>query len=62
MPRPKKKMTLLTEHIASLNHWRNELLSLDKKYFHKDPEKERTIKGMINKYLDEIIEFNKTKK
>lgn len=60
MPRPKKKkMTLLTEHIASLTHWRNELLNLDKKYFSKDPEKERTIKNMINKYLDDIIEYNK---
>ena len=60
MPRPKKKkMTLLTEHIASLNHWRNELLNLDKAYYHKDHEKERTIKGMINKYLDEVIEYNK---
>jgi len=55
-------MTLLTEHIASLNHWRNELLSLDKKYFNKDLEKERTIKNMINKCLDDIIEFNKLKK
>jgi hypothetical protein len=63
MPRlKKKKMTLLTEHIASLNHWRNELLSLDKKYFNKDLEKERTIKNMINKCLDDIIEFNKLKK
>jgi len=56
---PKKKMTLLTEHTASLNHWRNELLNLEKQYFHKDLEKERTIKAMINKYLDDIIEYNK---
>ena len=60
MPRPKKKkMILLSEHIASLTHWRNELLSLDKQYYHKDIEKERTIKNMINKYLDDIIEYNK---
>lgn len=59
MPQRKKKMVLLTEHIASLTHWRNELLNLDKKYFSKDPEKERTIKNMINKYLDDIIEYNK---
>ena len=59
MPRPKKKMTLLTEHTASLNHWRNELLNLEKQYYHKDAEKERTIKNMINKYLDDIIEYNK---
>jgi len=60
MPKPKKKkMTLLSEHIASLTHWSNELLKLDKQYFSKDPEKERTIKNMINKYLDDIIEYNK---
>jgi hypothetical protein len=60
MPRQKKKkMVLLTEHTASLNHWRNELLNLDKQYYHKDIEKERAIKNMINKYLDDIIEYNK---
>lgn len=63
MPRPrKKKMTLLTEHMASLNHWRNELLNLDKTYYHKDHEKERTIKSMINKYLDDVIDYNKKNK
>lgn len=59
MPIKKKKIVLLTEHTASLNHWRNELLNLEKQYFHKDLEKERTIKAMINKYLDDIIEYNK---
>jgi len=56
-----KKLKLLTEHIASLNHWRNELLNLDKAYYHKDHEKERTIKNMINKYLDDILDYNKKK-
>ena len=59
MPKKTKKMILLTEHTASLNHWRNELLNLEKTYFHKDLEKERAIKAMINKYLDDIIEYNK---
>jgi hypothetical protein len=59
MPTKKKKIVLLTEHTASLNHWRNELLNLEKQYFHKDLEKERTIKNMINKYLDDIIQYNK---
>ena len=59
---PKKKMTLLTEHTASLNHWRNELLKLDKEYFHKDFEKEKTIKNMLNKYLDDVLEYNKKSK
>jgi len=58
MPK-KKKMTLLAEHITSLTHWSNELLKLDKQYFSKDPEKERTIKNMINKYLDDVIAYNK---
>ena len=60
MPRQKnKKMVLLTEHTASLNHWRNELLNLDKQYYHKDIGKERTLKNMINKCLEDIIEYNK---
>jgi hypothetical protein len=61
MPK-EKKLKLLTEHLASLNHWRNELLNLDKTYYHKDHEKERTIKSMINKYLDEVLEYNKKSK
>ena len=60
MPK-EKKLKLLTEHLASLNHWRNELLNLDKVYYHKDHEKERTIKAMINKYLDEVLEYNQKK-
>jgi len=58
----KPNIELLSEHIASLNHWRDELLKLDKTYFHKDHEKERTIKSMINKYLDEVLEHNKKSK
>jgi hypothetical protein len=61
MPK-EKKLKLLTEHLASLNHWRNELLNLDKTYYHKDHEKERTIKSMLNKYLDEVLEYNKKSK
>jgi len=59
MPPKKAKIQLLTEHLASLNHWRNELLKLDKEYFHKDLEKERTIRSMLNKYLDDVLEYNK---
>lgn len=62
MPPKKNKIHLLTEHTASLNHWRNELLKLDKEYFHKDFEKERTIKNMLNKYLDDVLEYNKKPK
>ena len=60
MPK-EKKLKLLTEHIASLNHWRDQLLALEKTYYSKDLEKERTIKNMINKYLDDIIDYNKKK-
>lgn len=59
MPPKKAKVQFLSEHIVSLNHWRDELLKLDKTYYHKDLEKERTIKNMINKYLDDVIEHNK---
>jgi len=62
MPSKKPKIQFLSEHIASLNHWRDELLKLDKTYFHKDLEKESTIKNMLNKYLDDVIEHNKKSK
>ena len=60
MPSKKNnKIQFLSEHLASLNHWRDELLKLDKTYFHKDIEKERTIRSMLNKYLDDVLEYNK---
>jgi len=62
MPSKKPKIQFLSEHIASLNHWRDELLKLDKTYFHKDLEKERTIRSMLNKYLDDVLEYNKKSK
>jgi len=62
MPSKKPKIQFLSEHIASLNHWRDELLKLDKTYFHKDLERERTIKSMLNKYLDDVLDHNKKSK
>jgi len=60
MPKAKKVgIKFLSEHTASLNHWRDELLKLEKQYYHKDIEKERTIKNMINKYLDDVLAYNK---
>ena len=60
MPKAKKDtIKFLSEHTASLNHWRNELLNLEKQYYHKDLEKERTIRNMINKYLDDVLAYNK---
>ena len=62
MPPKKNKIHFLTEHTASLNHWRDQLLALDKTYYSKDLEKERTIRNMINKYLDDVLEHNKKSK
>ena len=59
MPLKKPKIEFLTDHLASLNHWRDQLLSLEKSYYSKDPEKERTIRNMINKYLDDVLAYNK---
>jgi len=59
MPPKKTKIEFSTDHIASLNHWRDQLLALEKSYYSKDPEKERTIRNMINKYLDDVLNYNK---
>jgi hypothetical protein len=60
MPKAKKEsIKFLSEHTASLNHWRDELLKLEKTYYSKDLEKERMIKNMINKYLDDVLAYNK---
>jgi hypothetical protein len=59
MPLKKNKIEFLTEHTASLNHWRDQLLALEKSYYSKDPEKERTIRNMLNKYLDDVLAYNK---
>lgn len=62
MPIKKSKIEFSTEHLASLNHWRDQLLNLEKTYYSKDLEKERTIRNMINKYLDDVLEYNKKSK
>ena len=59
MPLKKPKIEFLTDHLVSLNHWRDQLLALEKSYYSKDPEKERTIRNMINKYLDDVLAYNK---
>ena len=61
MAKKTKKIKLLTEHVASLNHWRNEFLESEKIYYKKNFEKEKLIKNMINKYLDEVLDYNKNK-
>ena len=59
MVRKNKKMKLLAEHLTSLNHWRDQILKMEKSYYSKDMEKERTCRNMINKYLDDVIAYNK---
>jgi len=53
------KYILSPTHLKDLNHWRDQLLALEKTYYSKDLEKERAIKNMINKYLDDVIDYNK---
>ena len=59
MQSKKSKITINQEHLDSLNHWRNQLLALEKSYYSKDPEKERTCRNMLNKYLDDVLAYNK---
>jgi hypothetical protein len=57
---PKKnKIIINKEQLDSLNHWREQILKMEKSYYSKDLEKERTCRNMINKYLDEVLESNK---
>ena len=58
--RPKKpKIEFLTDHLASLNHWREQLVTLEKTRYSRDFEKERICRNMINKYLDDVLDHNK---
>ena len=59
MPPKKPKIEFLTDHLASLNHWRDQILKMEKSYYSQDLEKQRTCKNMINKYLDDVLEYNK---
>jgi hypothetical protein len=57
---PKKpKIKFLTDHLASLNHWREQLVTLEKTRYSRDFEKERICRNMINKYLDDVLAYNK---
>ena len=55
----KNKIIISQEYLDNLNHWRNQLLALEKSYYSKDPEKERTCRNMLNKYLDDVLDHNK---
>ena len=59
MPSKNNKIIFTQDHLDSLNHWRNQLLALEKSYHSKDPEKERTCRNMLNKYLDDVLTHNK---
>jgi hypothetical protein len=56
------KTQFLPEHKVSLAHWRDELLKLGKTYSHKDNDKKRIIINMLDKYLDDVIIYNKSLK
>jgi len=59
MPPKKNKIIINQEHLDSLNHWRDQILKMEKSYHSKDLEKERTCRNMVNKYLDDVLEYNK---
>jgi len=42
MPTKNNKIIINQEHLDSLNHWRNQILKMEKSYYSKDLEKERT--------------------
>jgi hypothetical protein len=55
----KDKLILTPSLLKDLNHWRDQMIALEKVHYSKDYEKERTIKNMLNKYLDEVLDYNK---
>ena len=55
----KDKIILTPSLLKDLNHWRDQMIALVKVHYSKDYEKERTIKNMLNKYLDEVLDYNK---
>ena len=59
MPPKKNKIIINQEQLDSLNHWREQILKMEKSYYSQDLEKQRTCRNMINKYLDEVLEYNK---
>ena len=59
MPPKKNKIIINQEQLDSLNHWRDQILKMEKSYYSQDLEKQRTCRNMINKYLDEVLDYNK---
>ena len=55
----KDKIILTPSLLKDLNHWRDQMIALERVHYSKDYEKERTIKNMLNKYLDEVLDYNK---
>jgi len=55
----KDKLILTPSLLKDLNHWRDQMIALEKVHYSKDYDKERTIKNMLNKYLDEVLDYNK---
>jgi len=59
VPPKKNKIIIKKEQLDSLNHWRDQILKMEKSYYSQDLEKQRTCRNMINKYLDEVLDHNK---
>ena len=59
MPPKKNKIIINQEDLDSLNHWRDQILKMEKSYYSQDLEKQRTCRNMINKYLDQVLDYNK---
>jgi hypothetical protein len=59
VPPKKNKIIINKEQLDSLNHWRDQILKMEKSYYSQDLEKQRTCRNMINKYLDEVLDHNK---
>jgi len=53
----KKKKQISLEQIQNLNHWRDKLICAEQK---NDKQAINVSKAMINKYLDDYLNYSKT--
>ena len=59
MPPKKNRIIFTQDHLDSLNHWQEQLVTLEKTRYSRDFEKERICRNMINKYIDDVLAYNK---
>ena len=59
MPPKKNRIIFTQDHLDSLNHWQEQLVTLEKTRYSRDFEKELICRNMINKYLDDVLAYNK---